>query len=315
MPESIGFRLTGTALYLAIVAAVLAAYSKPIFSLATGGWIHTNGLSHGYLLLVVAAMELARRLRLAVWQTRPTTHWPLLVLGSLSMCWLLAERLDIQTLTQGLVPLVVAAATIAYVGWQQRRLAVPWLLMLFAVPGWSWLGPILQALAISVVSVFVKLVGIPAYIQAPYFQLPYGTLEIADGCSGVHQFTIGLLLSVLFCVNAELPPRRAAWIIACGAAASLIANWVRIAVLVVVAHESQMQHRWVTVDHYWMGWSVFALVFGSYLVIVARYVKSPPPVEELRAGSSSPESPRSVNARALRVALVAAVGPILSALM
>lgn len=307
----------GAALYLVLVASILLAYAQPILALATDGWLHTNALSHGYLLLIVSAVEMTRRLRYARWPSRPTTPWPLLSLGALSALWLAAHQLGIETLTQGLVPMILASATLAYGGRAQLPLVMPWMLMLFAVPGWSLLGPFLQSMAIVVVTNVTRVAGIPAHIEGEFFELPYGTLQIADGCSGVHQFTIGVLLSVLLCISARQRPRQAVWVILAGAVVTLIANWIRISILVWVAYESEMQHRWIAVDHFWMGWTVFALVFGAFIFSASRYLETHPAGDTVEAApqAAPAETPTGMRLRALRALLVAAIGPVTAALL
>lgn len=305
----------GATPYLALVVGIAIAYWRPISALATGGWMHSNSLSHGYLLLALSMVEAGRRLKIADWSSRSTEQWPLLLLASLAMSWLVADRFEIETLTQAIVPLVFASATIAFAGWSQRSLSVPWLLMIFAVPGWSWLGPILQAMAIMAVGLLTRLVGIPAFIDGRFIQLPYGILEVADGCAGVHQFTIGVLLSVLLCVFGRIVGRRAVIVVALGIATSLLANWIRIFILVFVGYETQMQHRWVTVDHYQMGWVTFVIVFGMYMLFVSRYATSA--VEAVAKPTEVPvvDAERHPVLRAAMVGFAAASGPLASSLL
>jgi EpsI family protein len=156
-------------------------------------------------------------------------------------------------------------------GWPVARVLIfPIGFLYFAMPAWSGLVTPLQALSIHVNSVLIWLTGLPAYISGDVVQVPAGTLEIAGGCGGRHSFVVGLTLAALYGELARDTLRwRLTWIGLMGLLA-LIANWVRIFVIVAAAVATDMQTFLVTVDHYWFGWGMFLLAFVGFLWIAGR---------------------------------------------
>ncbi len=236
-------------------------------------WSDTADLAgtHGFLVLLIALGLIARdRTRVAVEPLRPSKRAFCAIL-LLSAAWLWFYTASIQDLHLLLLPLLLFASIVGVLGWRAARvLTFPVGFLYFAMPAWSVLVTPLQTLSIDVNSALIWLTGLPAYISGDVVQVPAGTLEIAGGCGGRHSFVVGLTLAALYGELAKDPLRwRLTWIGLMGLLA-LIANWVRIFVIVVAAVATDMQTFLVTVDHYWFGWGLFLLAFVGFLWIAGR---------------------------------------------
>ena len=179
-----------------------------------------------------------------------------------------------------MLPLLVFAALLAVLGWSVARILLfPLGFLYFALPLWGDLVGILQHLSVNATHALIWLTGLPAYMDGNFVRLPAGTLEIADGCSGLHFLIVGLAMAALYGeLSRDSLLRRIAWLCLMGGLA-IVANWLRIFVIVAAAYATEMKTFLVTVDHYWFGWLVFAATFAAFLWIANR-----------SAGAHGPES-------------------------
>lgn len=261
---------------LAVVFALALAIPLiywPSAAALSGYWTDTadHTYTHGYLVLLTALWLIVRDgKRLAAAPAQPVPRAWLGVLA-LSVVWLWLWRAAIQDAHLLLLPLLLLAAIVATLGWRVARvLLFPIAFLYFAMPVWSDLNGVLQLMSYKVVSgALFWVTGIPAYLQGDLIQLPAGTLEIADGCSGLHFLIVGLTLAALYGeLSGDSLRRRAAWLAILGGI-GLLANWVRIYVIAVVAYVTDM-HSSLIPHHYWFGWGVFVVGFFAFLWLAGR---------------------------------------------
>lgn len=250
-------------------------------------WESTVGMSHGWLLLAVSVVLLWRQ-RLAALPRWLVFRWAAAAaLAALTALWIGARRAEVATLTQSLLPLILLAGYATVVERAAlRKLAFPVLLMLFAVPVWFYLTEPLRWLTSAVVTSAVELTGITAYIHEHRIELEAGTLEIASGCSGLHQFVTGGIVGALYGYLYADGAREWAKAFLLALGISLVANWIRVYALVMIGHYSDMQHYFIRVDHYWFGWTLFALGMLAFYFIAGSLVRHRP-----RQGPGLPPPP------------------------
>lgn len=271
--------------------AAVALFYWPSSKALVGFWSDAldKAGTHGFLVLLVAlGLVMRARARLAAEPIRPSLRG-FCVLLILSAAWLWFYRAAIQDLHLLLLPMLLLAAIVGVLGWPTARVMIfPVAFLYFAMPVWSLVITPLQTLSIDVNSVLIWLTGVPAYIAGNVVNVPAGSLEIAGGCSGRHSFVVGLTLAALYGELARDSLRwRLAWIALMGALA-LVANWVRIFVIIVAAEATDMQTFLVTVDHYWFGWGIFVLAFIGFLWIAGR-LRDAAKISPARQGSVTGE--------------------------
>jgi exosortase len=253
------------------VAVVLIYW--PSSKALAGFWSDTidRAYTHGYLILLISlGLVVRERVALAAAVLRPAPH-ALLALLVVSAAWIWCYQAAVQDLHLLLLPLLLWVALLSVLGGQaMRRLVFPIAFLYFAMPVWSDLNSVLQALSIRANSALIWLTGLPAYITGDMVHVPAGRLEIAGGCSGLHSFLVGLALAALYGQLARDALRwRLVWI-GLMAALAMIGNWVRIFVIIAAAEASDMQTFLITVDHYWFGWFLFLLCFLGFLWLAGR---------------------------------------------
>lgn len=288
------------AVLLGLLIAVVAIYWPSSLAL-NGFWTDTvdHTYTHGYLVLLTSFWLVWQdRARLAAAAVRPAAAaWPVVIVLSAGWLWLWGSAIqDAQLL---LLPLLLFAAVTAALGWPTARLlSFPIGFVYFAMPVWSDINGILQASSVAVSGLLVWAAGIPGYLQGNLVQLPAGTLEIAEGCSGLHFFIVGVTLAALYGeVSGHPLRRRALWVVAMGGLA-LITNWLRIFVIIAAAYLTDM-HTVLVRHHYWLGWALFVVAFLAFLWVAGRLsiAWEPAPPSQERTPDVAPVSPRITVAR------------------
>ena len=153
---------------------------------------------------------------------------------------------------------------LAIYGWTIfKKAVVPLSLLLFALPIWDGLSPILQKLTLEMSYLMVKAVGIPVLKEGFHIIIPAGTFEVASSCSGFSYFMAAFPLAILYAVYNFGNKKNVFLVVGVIVAASIVANWIRVFIIIVAGQLTEMQHYFVTVEHFNLGWVVFGFMFIS----------------------------------------------------
>jgi len=237
-------------------------------------WADTvnRAYTHGALVIALCCFLIwHQRDALARVALRPS--WVACVSGlALGLAWLILLRAGVQIGHQALLPLIAFCAVWAAFGATAMRcLWLPVLYSYFTVPVWDMLNPPLQWLSAFAVRGVLSVIGLPVYFDGLHFQIPAGVFEIAGGCSGLHFFIVGVAIAVFY---GELHRDRLATrvkLVALAIVMALLTNWLRIAVIIVAGHLTDMRHYLVSGEHYTFGWAMFAVAMAIYFLIVRRW--------------------------------------------
>jgi len=237
-------------------------------------WTDTVNRAYTHGALVVALCSFLiwhQRDALARVALRPS--WVGCVSGlALGLAWLILLRAGVQIGHQALLPLIAFCAVWAAFGAPAMRcLWLPVLYAYFTVPVWDSLNPLLQWLSAFAVRGLLSLIGLPVYFDGLNFQIPAGVFQIAGGCSGLHFFIVGVAIAVFY---GELHRDRLATrlkLVALVIVMALLTNWLRIAIIIVAGHLTDMRHYLVSGEHYTFGWAMFAVAIAIYFLIVRRW--------------------------------------------
>jgi EpsI family protein len=165
---------------------------------------------------------------------RSSSWWPFAFLLVTSVAWLVAVRAGIQVAHQALLPIVIwlnvrlvfgpriAAQSLAPIG-----------LLYSAIPVWHVFVPVLQSMTVSVVSVLLRVVAVPAYVSGDFVHIRSGVFHIEDGCAGLHYFIVAATIAVL---HGELRRDRLGtrlYLFALAIALALVSNWLRVFIIIV----------------------------------------------------------------------------------
>jgi len=250
-----------------LLLLVLGLYRETTMYLG-GLWAQVDGgYGHGFLVLAIC-LYIVYRQRHALSKLVPCPSvMALFAIATFSLIWLVATLVDVQIMQSAvLLPLVFSiiwAAAGGRVAWQ---VLFPLMFIAFAIPIWSPLVPVLQVITAEVAFWMTRAAGVPALLQDFVVILPAGSLMVAEACSGLHYLLAALTLGVFYAyLNYKLPWQRVV-VVMVAAAAAILANILRVFIVIYLAYTSDMQHPLVA-DHLSLGWYLFAgLVFVLLLV-------------------------------------------------
>lgn len=228
--------------------------------------------THGALILALTCFMLWRK-RAQIAAVPARHSWLAFALTSaLGLAWLFVFRSGVQVGHQALLPLIWCGTVWTVFGAAMlRRVWLPIAYLYFAVPVWDAFVPLLQWASAYAVRGMLSVVGIPVFFDGLEFQIPAGRFEISGGCSGLHFFVVGLAVATFY---GELHGDRFATrvkLLLLATFFALFTNWLRIAIIILAGHLTQMQHYLVSGEHYSFGWGMFAVAMAVYFFIVRRW--------------------------------------------
>ncbi|NQZ22418.1 MAG: exosortase [Colwellia sp.] len=128
--------------------------------------------------------------------------------------------------------------------------------LIFIFPFWGSLTYYLQNISVASVSFMMDFTNIPTYVEAEFVQIPAGTFEIADGCSGLRYLIVSLAISSLFIFLNIKSPKRALLFFSVAVFGGLLTNWLRIMILIIIGDYTDMTHSLMN-DHNSFGWYIY----------------------------------------------------------
>lgn len=266
--------------------------------------------THGYVIAAITFWLLWRNR--SNWARGPASPSiaAFVALIAISVGWLVAYRSGLQVVHQTLLPAILFLAMAACYGvTAARRAAFAFGFFCFAVPFWDALIPVLQSASVFATRLLLRMVGIPAYFSGNTFTLPAGSLEIAGGCSGLHFFLVALAISVLYGeVNGDSRRTRVKLVIF-AALLAMVTNWLRIFIIAIAGHLTDMQHPLVSEEHYTFGWMMFAGAMVVFFLVVRRW-----PIQSSDAATADEAGEVSSRAFAGRGIALALVGLVVAPL-
>jgi EpsI family protein len=228
----------------------------------------------------------------------------------ISIAWVIALRSGLQLIHEALFPFLVWLTVWAAVGIRVAKIcAFSILYLYFAVPIWSIGNGVLQAMTVFATDLMLKVAGLPAHVDGNFVHIPSGVFEIAGGCSGLHYFVVALAIAALFGeMNRDSPKVRVLLFLLAGVIAALT-NWIRVFVIIVAGHFTEMQHYLVKVDHYYFGWGLFAIGMVAFFFF-ARHLPVAPASPETISKELKGIDRASLGGPVLAIVALA-VGPLL----
>ena len=284
------------------VGLLLVALWPALEVLASRWLIMDQSYSHGFLILAASVILVIRK-----WlRETPTVGlfiiW-LIPLAFAALVYLVGTLLLIEALQQlAILPLFFGALLLVW-GWRQStRFILPLGLLAFAIPVWDYLSWPLQIITVEVNQFALSWLDIEFFVEGVIVYFPgVGAFEIAHGCSGLRYLLVGLTLSTLYGELNYRSVRNRFFLILAGAFLALVANWVRVFVIIYVGYESDMTSSLIY-EHDHFGWWVFtATLVPLFFIAVAL---------ERREGASVRRDPDIDDQRVPQPSWLAMVGAV-----
>lgn len=271
---------------LLLIAVVGIAYYPSLVTLWHKWTLWDQDLAHALPTIAVMLLLISRQTYTpCAAQNKSFSYWLLLVaLSGSSLCWYLFESLDISLPAYLLILFSLALALACSFSLTTLKRLLPFLtLLIFTIPIWAELTHYLVEISARVVGTMVKLSKLTALLDGNSIFLPGGTIYIADGCSGLRYFTIAILMGYIITLINNYRLKQAIITLAIAAALGLIANWLRIYLLVLIGYYTDMQSSLMH-DHETFGWILFAFIMmpAIYFAPINREKPAPIPLPSQR---------------------------------
>ncbi len=266
---------------------LLLAYRSTVAGLAWQWWDY---LEYGFVLVGLTLWVCWRDRHLVLADVAPWPAVALVIVGG-SLVWVVGMSAGIQAVEQIALLSVLMGWALAVLG----RGHVPWILRLgsylaLALPAWGLIVGILQQLTVAANSVLLAISRLEATISGTFIAIPEGTFEVAAGCAGMSFFMSGLTVAVCYAEMTPLTTRGRLIAVALMASLSLVSNWIRVFLLIMIGHWTNMKSPLIA-DHGWFGWVIFAfmvmLFIWSTRFIEARYAVKLPEASPARGASTA----------------------------
>ena len=254
-----------------LALAIMVLYWPSVASL-WARWQPDPSYSHGWLIMLVSAWLVYREAQEGRLDHSRPSWLGVAVIPLLGVTWLLAMAGSIGIVQWLLLPALLFAAAFALYGWTAlRRLWFPIGFILFAIPLWAGLTPFLQDLTTDVVGRVLMAFRIPALLDGFRVHLPSGSFEIVEACSGAHFFIVSLTLAALYGWLWYGRLTTTLKLIVVALAVALVANWLRVYLVIYAGYVTEMQHFLVQVDHHYFGWVLYMVMLAPVLWLARRW--------------------------------------------
>ncbi|MGM0767468.1 MAG: exosortase A [Pseudomonadota bacterium] len=232
-------------------------------------WYDSIIYNHGYLVLAGTVFLLYLRRDALAALTVSGSGFALFLLAGASALLLFAQAADIRFVRLALVPFLIL-----FWGWSiwgRGFLTIaggPIMLLLFAVPFWDDLSPLLQHITVFFNDIFLNLADIEATINEFFIVLEVGTFLVENGCSGVRYLMVALFLASFYGQLYYRSITRTALLVVIAGLLSMLANWIRVFGIIAAGHYTKMETSLVE-DHELFGWVIFLIITLVPLFFIA----------------------------------------------
>jgi EpsI family protein len=255
-----------------LIAIAVTAYWPSSIALY-GYWVEPwSGGGHGLLVAPLALwLVYGARNQLANVRSQ-ASGWSISLLIVCSVGSVIFWKAGIQELHLLLLPLLIILAVAGALGiGVARALTVPIGFLYFAVPAWNVLGIPLQWLTVRVVSIAAPMAGLPATTTGNMLSFPNGTVyEVIPACGGLGFLVQGIAVAVLLGELERAPLRRRLKLVGSIIFVALVANWIRVLLLIEIGYRTGINNPLVAQDHLLFGWILFVMVMVLYSWIASR---------------------------------------------
>jgi len=273
-----GWLFAGVAISVLLLMVLVLYQHTLVYLIGLWNRLHAGEYGHGYLVLAISVFLIARERRGLLAITPCPSYTALAAVIASSLLWLVASLVDVNMMEAvALLLLVVSLVWVVLGDGAIRVLIFPLFFIGFAIPIWFPLSPLLQDLTANAVFWVVRLLEVPAFRQENMIIVPAGTLSVEEACSGLRYLLAALTLGTLYAYLNFHTLRSRLLVVLISAAVAVLANIIRVFIVVYLGYITEMQHPFVN-DHLMLGWYLFGGLVVILLFTDARLYKYYRPV-------------------------------------
>jgi EpsI family protein len=257
-------------LIYALLAASLVATWPSVGSLIAHWW-NVYDYHYGFLVGALSLIWLVGERKSAAFRDPQSGRLAPWALPIVLVAWLVAVKGNSVLAHQLLLPAVLGAVVFAVGGaGALQRAATPLVYLYFAIPVWDYLVPVLQQATIAAMEVALGVLKIPAVVDNFTVTLPSGKFQIIEGCSGRRYFVVALAIAYAAGVVQHVTWPRRILLLGLAAVLAIVANWVRVLIVIIAGHLTDMRHYLVAVEHQSLGLALFVVLLVAIIVVSVR---------------------------------------------
>lgn len=254
-----------------------------------GLWTADNNptYSHGPLLLLVSLYILYQEWRKREGEVYLEVSYAALVclVGS-ALLWFVAGLGSVQIVQMLAFVAILCFILMSFLGFRQAKpYLFPVLLIIGALPFWGFLVKYLQTISAVSAGWITTATIKPSIREGMFIHIPAGTFEVAEGCSGIAYFIVSVILAALFIYSNHIALRKAPYFIVAAMAVAIIANIIRVYIIVLSGQLTDMQSYFVQKEHFSLGWVIFAIGISIALWQAGRFL----PAEQINSAHEKPQ--------------------------
>jgi EpsI family protein len=190
--------------------------------------------------------------------------------AALSLGWLAATVINVQVLHLAILPIILLVWVGAVWGRSALRRVLPSaLIFLLAVPVWELLTGPLQRMTAVANGVLVAVTPVQAVVEGNFIRFPFGTIEVAQSCSGLSYFMTALTISVVLGQMTLEHTKAKVLAIVVAVSLAIVGNWLRVFGLVVIGFRTKMQSPLMN-EHATYGWVIFSAAMIWFFLLTRR---------------------------------------------
>jgi exosortase A len=249
--------------FLAICSLLVIAWAMVYKDALVGMeaiWSRSDTFAHGYFILPISLWLLWRDKSYILASSVQPSWLALPPLAISLFIGLFAYAADINVLGQ-----LSAVTSLIFLLWLLTgnkltwRYKFPLVYLLFAVPMGENLIPWLQDVTAWFTVFFLKLNGIPVYVDGLYIQIPTGMFEVAVACSGIRYLIASAAVGTLYGHLTYRKTHKQIIFFIFALLLPILANGIRAYGIVAIAYYSDMEYA-TGADHLVYGWLFFGLI-------------------------------------------------------
>ena len=243
-----------------LTICIFTAFFDTILSYNERWDANAESYSHGYLSVLIALYLVFLAIPKIHNQRITTSIAGFVLLFMTNLLWLIGHATQVLFFQQISVPAIVWLTVMAISGWNTAKLfLLPVLIVYLCIPVWEGLIPLLQYLAVEVTKIFLSIFNLNIFVEGNMINTSQGQFVVSSGCSGLNYFLVANTLAIFMIQLNELKAKQAIVVIFMTVILSLVSNWVRITLLVLIGHYTKMQSSLME-DHEIFGWITFLIV-------------------------------------------------------
>ncbi len=260
-------RPTRSLFRLGALALVLLAYSSSWWRFPL---VWMDNRSYGFLAAGFCVWMLWQERDRLVYERGAVNVGLALLLAGLSLGWFVAMVVNVQLAHLAALPMVLLVWTGAVLGPTALQRTRPIaLIFLLAVPVWELLNGPLQWMTAFVNGLLVRMASLSAVVDGNQIRFPFGTLEVAESCSGLSYFMTALTISTVYGHTTLRHPRARVVAIAVAVSLAIVGNWLRVFGLVLIGSNTRMQSPLMN-EHATYGWVIFCITLAGFFAATRR---------------------------------------------